>query len=433
MKTCPGEASVSRAKESFADSNVDEEMSSTIQENIFQLLDRAQRNKQISDLEVEELKDRIQALQLPQNPLDDLIHKLGGVGQVAELTGRSKRYVNRGKGFELVERTKDNVAERKSFQNGKKLVAIISQASSTGISLHAEKRAKNQRRRVHLTVQLPWSADQAVQQMGRTHRSNQVSAPVFKLIMCNSIRGESRFASCIARRLEELGALTRGDRTAAVGCNSSIQESSLESQYARSALLELKHMISHGRPTRTFDSLSGAYGVPLNGSKGSKGSKGKESLLGSAAKARSSDARDGERFFLSPDDVKDVERVQLFAKKDDVNRFLNRLLNFSLQQQESIFKAFELLMDEFVAFDKSTGRYEGKGFKDIRGSHTVRSREVICEDAEGNNTSMVTFSTDGRISFQQACDMLERDNNAKSGFYCKQASNNKPPYQLVCT
>ena len=429
MKTCLGEASVSRAKESFADSNVDEEMSSTIQENIFQLLDRARRNNQISDGQVEELKDRIQALQLPQNPLDDLIHKLGGVGEVAELTGRSKRYVNGGKGFELVERTKDNVAERKSFQSGKKLVAIISQASSTGISLHAEKRAKNRRRRVHLTVQLPWSADQAVQQMGRTHRSNQVSAPVFKLIMCNSIRGESRFASCIARRLEELGALTRGDRTAAVGCNSSIQEYSLESQYARSALLELKHIISQGRPTRTFDSLPAAYGVPLNGSKGSKG---KESLLGSAAKARSSDARDAERFFLSPDDVKDVERVQLLPKKDDVNRFLNRMLNLSLQQQESIFKAFELLMDEFVAFDKSTGRYEGKGFKDIRGSHTVRSREVICEDAEGNNTSMVTFSTDGRISFQQACDMLDRDINEKSGFYCKRGSNNKPPYQLVC-
>ena len=56
-------------------------------------------------------------------------------------------------------------------------------------------------------------AGRQVQQLGRTHRSNQVQPPKY-LIVSSDISGETRFASAVAKRLEQLGALTHGDRHA---------------------------------------------------------------------------------------------------------------------------------------------------------------------------------------------------------------------------
>ncbi|KAK1384231.1 hypothetical protein POM88_021966 [Heracleum sosnowskyi] len=85
-----------------------------------------------------------------------------------------------------------------------------------------------------VTIELPWSADLALQQFGRTHRSNHASAPEYRLLFGN-LGGERRFASIIAKRLESLGALTQGDSRA----GPSLRAYNYESPYAKRAIAEL--------------------------------------------------------------------------------------------------------------------------------------------------------------------------------------------------
>ena len=199
-------------------------------------LDKATRLKDKLLAQIEQLGS-----QLPPNTLDQLIDELGGPENVAEMTGRKGRVVQNGNGqVQYVSRSEAdipletlNIVEKDRFMAGEKTVAIISEAASSGISLQADRRVKNQRRRVHVTLELPWSADRAIQQFGRTHRSNQVSAPEY-VFLISDLAGERRFASIVAKRLESLGALTHGDRRATE--TRDLSQFHIDNKYGRAAL-----------------------------------------------------------------------------------------------------------------------------------------------------------------------------------------------------
>ena len=177
-------------------------------------------------------------MKVPDGPLEMLFDAFG-VDQVAEVTGRTQRIVEKRDANGVLRRVREKrgptsgTADTKLFQDGEKRILVFSEAGGTGRSYHADLRAKNQQQRVHYLLQAGWNASKAVQGFGRTHRSNQASAPIFRLVTTN-VMGQKRFTSTIARRLDQLGALTKGQRQAGSGVFS--EKDNLENPIAMDAL-----------------------------------------------------------------------------------------------------------------------------------------------------------------------------------------------------
>jgi hypothetical protein len=197
------------------------------------------------------VKQQLDALNLPAAALDELVNYFGP-SNVAEMTGRSHRllketaangreqFVLRARAEKGVPHAKMNVVERQRFQSGEKLIAILSDAGATGFSLHADKTQPNQRRRLHIVPELGWSASKIVQQFGRTHRTNQLMPPEYLLLTCECA-GESLTGSAVARKLEGLGALTKGDKTAGRGETAGSLGTNLETSVGLEALKQLRY------------------------------------------------------------------------------------------------------------------------------------------------------------------------------------------------
>ena len=175
------------------------------------------QNKEAVDMR-DQLIDRIASIRVPQGPLDLIIEHFGA-DVVAEVTGRKRRFIYKedSKGvrrkMEDTRPASSNNVETKLFQDGKKKILVFSEAGGTGGSYHADNTVASKNARRSYLVQAGWRANKAVQGLGRTHRSNQATAPIFHLVTTD-LDGQKRFISSIARRLSQLGALTKGQRQA---------------------------------------------------------------------------------------------------------------------------------------------------------------------------------------------------------------------------
>lgn len=344
---------------------------------------------------------------LPTNSLDELIDGLGGPSCVSEMTGRRGRVVTMLDGSVQYQLRTEvdvsvemlNITEKQRFMDGEKNVAIISEAASSGISLQSDKRAKNQKRRVHITLELPWSADKAIQQFGRTHRSNQVNAPNY-VFLISKLSGEQRFASIVAKRLESLGALTHGDRRATESRD--LSRYNVDTKFGRQALeVSLRSLV------------------------------GQEPRL---AKSMEYDQEfiDKARVAMTNVELLTHEPTgQLSVDKESMNmsRFLNRLLGLPVVLQNQVFSYFTDTLEEVTRRAKRAGRWDG-GILDIgaSGEHVevVESEEFVGDPAFGTATTQLhRIQFERGMSFSEALEKLNADYHPEEGFYLSKKPRNE--------
>ncbi|MFZ3481766.1 strawberry notch-like NTP hydrolase domain-containing protein [Sphingomonas sp. 3-13AW] len=179
--------------------------------------------KKIENQKALDLRNKVIALARdlsPRHGILDRLYEAFPASMIAEMTGRKYRALpHREKGqvvgWHIEERSpKDKDADVDAFLRGEKKILVFSLAAGgSGRSYHASSECANQMRRVHYIVELGRRADQAVQGIGRTHRSGQVVAPIVKIVRCD-IPAHMIYASRTLEKLSKLGALSSGHQQA---------------------------------------------------------------------------------------------------------------------------------------------------------------------------------------------------------------------------
>jgi predicted RNA methylase len=321
----------------------------------------------------DELIERLASLPPVPGALDQIVQRFG-TDMVAEVTGRSRRIVCKGERLAVENRAPSaNLAETAAFMDDLKRVLVFSDAGGTGRSYHAALSAKNQRLRVHYLLEPGWKADAAIQGLGRTNRTNQAQPPLFRPI-ATDVKAEKRFLSTIARRLDTLGAITRGQRQTG-GQGLFRPEDNLESCYARDALRQLYLLIVRGKidgcALHRFESATGLKLMDDNG-------------------------------------IKD--------ELPPITTFLNRLLALTIELQGILFTAFEQLLDAKVSGAIASGVYD-VGLETLTAeSFVVTDRMTIYKHpASGAQTRLLTITRRERnrpLSLDDAHGLLD-DRGAK--------------------
>ena len=345
----------------------------------------------------EALLDRLGSLRVPDGPLEMLLNKFGP-DTVAEVTGRKQRVVSKpdekGQIRKQVEKrgAQSNIAEADAFQSGKKPILVFSEAGGTGRSYHAAIGSGSEKaRRAHYLVQGGWKADKAVQGFGRTHRTSQASAPIFHLVTTD-LQGQKRFISSIARRLGQLGALTKGERRTGDQGMFGLRDN-LESSEAKAALkVFFNDAMSGNIEGVTEETLAKGMGLKMRDATGA-----------------------------------------IASTPPNMTQFLNRVLSLTVDQQNQVFQAFSDRLDDVIDRATAAGTLD-VGVEAYKADKIAKvSDQVVYTDqrsgAETRHVHLVTETRNHPKNFEEMVRRIGDDKfiqNIRSGrVYAATPASNK--------
>lgn len=275
-------------------------------------------------------------------------------------------------------------------------ISFCSDAASTGISLHADRRSEaSHKRRVHFTIELPWAADKAIQQLGRSHRSGQTSAPIYKMVV-TELGGERRFAAAVSKRMAQLGALTKGDRRAATGTD--LSDFDVDSLFGRRALSRLYNNLREppaSAPSRNTNRVLDDF-LAID-----------EIASRFANEERDEATKRADALQAASEALVDVG----LTGEPVVKIFLNRIAALDVARQNLVFSLFMSTLDDVIADAKISGEWEGS-VEDVKAtSISVKGTpKVIATDAScGANTTLTMIELDRGVSFGQIIETILED------------------------
>lgn len=335
----------------------------------------------------EELLEKLGSIKVPSAPIDMIINHFG-TDMVAENTGRMRRVVKKGgKNIEEKIGSKKD-ADVDAFQNGKKRIIIFSKAGGTGKSYHADKSAKNQQQRVHYLLEAGWQADNAVQGFGRSHRSNQASAPIFKLVTTN-LKGQMRFISTIAKRLDQLGAMTKGQRQAG-GQGMFSANDNLENSFAADVLAVFYKDLA----ANSVDGIDDGIGII-------------------------------DKLGLKDKILDDYNRIIVTAPElREVNKFLNRILSLESTEQNIVFDGYSERLQDATEKAMQAGTFD-RGLENYKADKiTLNEVHDIRDDVStGAKTKYYNLTAENKIKPVKFSD-LPTGSKSFVGFYRNKTTGN---------
>lgn len=305
---------------------------------------------------------------LPANPLDQLLDAFGEE-KIAEVTGRTSRLMRAPTGQRFVQKRKksDINADSAAYRAGTKPILVYTSAKAgTGFSFHSGMNFGNQLQRAHYILETGWDPIVFYQSLNRTHRSNQAHPPVIYLVDTD-VPGHQRIISTMAKGLQQIGALTQGERGALAQGGVSAQglfseRDNLESREAEEALAilyqDILNLHLQGMDPKTFEELSG---------------------------------------------------FDLEDEKPSMVQFLNRMLAMPVASQRALFNAFNTRLDAVLTDAIQEGTVD-VGLQQLAADTTevIEEHELATYDVTGAKTGYVKLRRFNKVYPMDYNELLNR-------------------------